>query len=476
MLPLLMSLPAPIRSTGVALLLSLLATCAGASAPKPDAIERLIAREMQAQRIPGLALGLVRRGQVLKARGFGTAHLEHAVPVTRSTLFQSGSLGKQFSAVALMLLVQDGLLALDDSITRFFPEAPPHWQPITVRHLLTNTSGIPDYEGALDYRKDYSEDELARFAFALPLEFPVGTRWNYSNTGYVLLGILMRKASGRFYGDLLRERVFAPLGMKTARVISEEDVIAHRAAGYRLVGGNLKNQEWVAPLLNTTADGSLYLSLDDWLRWEQALRERKVLSQASWQEVFKPVQLRSGARYPYGMGWFLHDGRGPARYQHSGSWQGFKTAYLHAIDADLSVIVLCNLAEADPMRIAERVAQHYVPAFKPRPPRAQVDPDPQRAAQVRSLVEATASGQLRPADFDPLPTGFFPGQAAAFGGLLRGLGPVQSVELLERYELGDDQMLNYRVWVGGRPFRVGLGIAPNGRYSSYSLQPEPAQD
>ncbi|MFY8086549.1 MAG: serine hydrolase domain-containing protein, partial [Rubrivivax sp.] len=351
-------------ATALALSLAVLAGCASAPRTAPDAVDAVITAEMKTQRIPGAAVAVVRQGQVLKASGYGTSNLEHAVPVSRSTLFQSGSLGKQFTAVALMLQVEDGKLALDDSITRFFPQAPPSWQPITVRHLLTHTSGIPNYdERTLDYRKDYTEDELLRLAFSLPLEFPAGARWNYGNTGYVLLGILIGKASGQFYGDVLRDRVFAPLGMKTARVISEEDVLMHRAAGYRLAGDTLKNQEWVSPRLNTTADGSLYLSLDDWLRWEQALRQRAVLRPASWQQIFTPVQLNSGETFPYGFGWGLHDGRGPPTYRHAGSWQGFETAYLHAIDADLTVIVLCNLAQANPMRIAERIAQVYLPSL-----------------------------------------------------------------------------------------------------------------
>jgi CubicO group peptidase (beta-lactamase class C family) len=457
--------------------LALLAGCASAPRAEPDIADGVITREMQTQRVPGVAVAVVQRGKVLKAVGFGSANLEHAVPVTRSTLFQSGSLGKQFAAVALMLQVENGTLALDDSITRFFPAAPASWKPITVRHLLTHTSGIPDYdERTLDYRKDYTEDELARVAFGLPLEFPAGARWNYSNTGYVLLGILIGKASGQFYGDVLRDRVFAPLGMKTARIISEDDILMHRAAGYRLAAGAVKNQEWVAPKLNTTADGSLYLSLDDWLLWEQALRQRAILKPASWEQIFTPVQLNSGRTFPHGFGWALHDGRGPATYRHSGAWQGFKTVYLHMIEADLTVIVLCNLAEADPERMADRIAQVYLPALKRPAPTAITDPDPELAARVRALIEATASGQLQEAAFEHLRAGFFPQEPAGYRKLLQGLGPVLSVELLERFTLGDETVVDYRAWVGTQRFRVQLTVSPSGRFSSYALRPEPSED
>jgi len=181
---------------------------------------------MARQKVPGVAVAVVDHEKVVKAAGYGHANVEHDVPVRPETIFQSGSLGKQFTAAAVMTLVEEGKLALDDSIAKYFPEAPEAFRPITVRHLLTHTSGIPDYtEGTIDLRRDYTEDEMARLAFGLKLEFPAGSRWNYSNTGYLLLGVLAHRASGRFYGDILRDRVFQPLGMKTARIISEEDIV-----------------------------------------------------------------------------------------------------------------------------------------------------------------------------------------------------------------------------------------------------------
>ena len=207
-------------------------------------VDAFVRAEMERQKVPGVAVAIVRGGDVVEARGYGLANVEHQVAVKPETIFQSGSVGKQFTSTVVMLLVEEGKLALSDPLTKFFPKAPAPWSGITVRHLLTHTSGIPDYtEETLDYRKDYTEEELASLAFGLKLEFPPGSRWSYSNTGYVLLGIIVGKVSGRFYGDLLAERVFAPLGMKTARVISEEDIVPNRAAGYRLVGGQLKNQE-----------------------------------------------------------------------------------------------------------------------------------------------------------------------------------------------------------------------------------------
>ena len=250
--------------------LALLLTASVAGSDTLDRVDEFVRAEMARQKIPGVAVAIVQKGKVVKAQGYGLANVEHQVPVRPETIFQSGSLGKQFTAAAVLSLVEEGKIALDDPVAKYLPDAPPAFRPISVRHLLTHTSGIPDYtDGTFDLRRDLTEEDLARMAFRLNLEFAPGTRWNYSNTGYVLLGIIVRKASGRFYGDVLRERVFVPLGMKTTRVISEEDIVPHRAAGYRLVKGELKNQEWVAPSLNTTADGALYFSVLDLVAWDR---------------------------------------------------------------------------------------------------------------------------------------------------------------------------------------------------------------
>ncbi len=452
---------------------ALVAGCSSTPRHTATRIDLVVAEEMAKQRYPGLAIAIVQRGEQIAVKGFGFANIEHSVPVTASTIFQTASLAKQFTGVAVMLQVEDGKLGLDDSMSKFFPGAPAAWNAITVRHLLTHTSGIPDYEdGKLDYRKDYTEDELVQFAFGLPLDFPAGLRWSYSNTAYILLGVIVRKASGQFYGDVLRDRVFGPLGMRTARVISEEDIVMNRAAGYRLSGEALKNQEWVAPKLNTTADGSLYLSLQDWLVWEEALRKKAVLRPTSWEKVFAPVRLNSGKTYPYGLGWGLHDGRGPARYSHTGQWQGFTTAYLHAIDADLSVIVLGNLADGNPLKLAERLAQIHVPELLRTSLGTPTPPDPALVARMRVLLEATRAGTLRDSEFKFIRPGFFPTVPLAYKKLLDEGSPVDRIEILEKWELGDDTVLRLRALAGSKWLLIDLSMTPTGEFSSYRLQAE----
>ena len=340
----------------------------GISQTAPDPIDAIVRAEIADQRIPGVAVAVLRGDEVLKSQGYGLANVEHDVVVTERTIFQSGSLGKQFTAAVVMMLVEEGKVDLSDPLTKFFPEAPPSWQSITVRHLLTHTSGLPDYtDGRIDYRRDYTEDELVKLAYSLQPDFPPGDDWSYSNTGYVILGAIVRKASGAFYGDLLRDRVFSPLEMTTARVITEGDIVPNRASGYVLGGGVLRNQEWVSPTLNTTADGSLYFSLRDLVAWARAVHARALLKPTSWDTVFTSVRLNGGRRHPYGFGWAVDRVAGQEVHRHGGSWQGFKTHLARYEGDDLTVIVLANLAQARPERIVNRIAAHFIPKLEQRP-------------------------------------------------------------------------------------------------------------
>ena len=200
-------------------------------------IDDFVRHEMSAHQIPGVSLAVLHRGKVVLLKSYGLANVEHQVPVKPSTIFQSGSMGKQFTAAAVMILAQENKLSLDDKISKYFPDAPPAWQDITIWHLLTHTSGMGDYPSEIDLRRDYTEDEYFAAFKKAPLDFVPGSSWNYSNVGYVTLGILIRKITGKYYGDFLQERIFKPLDMTTARVISEADIVPNRAAGYRLVRG-----------------------------------------------------------------------------------------------------------------------------------------------------------------------------------------------------------------------------------------------
>ena len=254
-----------------------------------DDIDDFVSATLKKQQIPGLALAVVRNGEPVKIQGYGLANIELEVPVTADTVFQTGSVGKQFTAAGILLLAEEGKLKLDDPLALHIPSAPAAWHRITVRHLLTHTSGLKDYgEDEVDFRKDYTELELLKMAWDIPLEFEPGSQWSYSNTGYMVLGILTSKLAGKHWSEFQKERIFEPLGMATASVISESDIVPNRAGGYeKNEDRELKNQEWVSPSFNYTADGTIYVTAKDMVAWDLALRERKLLSEADYEALFQ---------------------------------------------------------------------------------------------------------------------------------------------------------------------------------------------
>lgn len=455
--------------------LALGAKCAVAQSASVSAkADQYVAQQMHEQRIPGLSLAVVQDGKIIKAKGYGYADLEFNAPVTPETIFESGSIGKQFTATAVMMLVEEGKIGLEDKITKYFPDAPTSWNDITIRNLLSHESGIKNYtgEGDIDFRKDYTEDELLKLAEKPPLDFAPGTDWSYSNTGFVTLGILIHKVSGEFYGDFLHERIFAPLGMKT-RIISESDIIPNRASGYKLVKGQWKNQDWVSPTLNTTADGSLYFTTLDLAKWDAALYTTKLLKQSSLDEMWTIQKYTAGpnAGKPnkgnYGFGWEINSVNGHRLIEHGGSWQGFTTAICRYVDDKLTVIVLTNLdsAHSNPDIIAHTVAGFYVPAVAPPPPPKPIeDKDPEVTAQLRQVIAQLTAGKLDLSAFTPNARKKFDATLQdAAKNFLANEGALEKLELLTRKEETGARTFTYRAHFAYGVVRLTLRRTADGQ-------------
>src|SRR5215813_11171114 len=338
-----------------------------AAQPAPRSVDEYVQSELTRQHIPGIALGIYRDGKIVTAKSYGLANVELNVPVKAETVFQSGSIGKQFAATAVMMLVEEGKIKLDDSVTKYFPDAPATWQNIKVGNLLSHTSGLSEYEsdemtkpgGPVNMRTDYTEEQFVKMIESFPTEFAAGEKWVYTNSNYVLIGAIIRKVTGQFYGDFLQERIFKPLGMSSTRIISEEDIVPNRAAGYRLVNGQLKNQEWVAPLFNTTADGALYFNVLDIAKWDAALYTEKLIKKSSLEQMWTPVKLNNGSvnKDGYGFAWGVHSINGHRVIEHGGSWQGFHGHIARYVDDKLTVVVLTNL---DSAHSAAALIAHHV--------------------------------------------------------------------------------------------------------------------
>src|SRR5258708_5886539 len=258
-----------------------------------------------------------------------------------------------------MMLVEAGKIGLEDPLTKYFPEAPASWSHVSVRELLSHTGGFTDYPQDFDMRKDYSEDQLLKIVEAIPLAYPPGTDFSYSNLGYLTLGILIHRATGEFYGDFLQQRIFKPLNMSTTCIINEAGIIPNRSAGYRLDKGDLKNQEWVSPSVNTTADGSLYFSILDLAKWDAALYTEKLLKRSSLEQMWTVAKLSNGQPNSghYGFGWEIAIRNGHRVVEHQGEWQGFKTQISRYVDDKLTVVALTNLEGPKLFLIGDHIAE-----------------------------------------------------------------------------------------------------------------------
>ncbi len=340
----------------------LLAALTASTAAHADSVDEQFRGALTRERIPGAALLVVRDARVQRISTYGLANVEHGVPVRHDTMFQTGSLGKQFTAAAVLLLQERGRIALGDRASRYLGPVPQTWEPITVRELLDHTSGLHDSEEdggeIFDLRHEYTDDEIVRLAQSYPLNYPPGTRWKYSNMGYILAGIIVTRITGRFYGDFLMTEMFRPLGMRTARVISDADIIPHRAAGYLRTVDGIRNQDFASAALNATADGSLYLSLDDWALWIAAMDRQRLLSPASWSALWERTRLSGGALTAHGFCFDTVTIAGRPALEFDGSWQGFRSAMARDPASRTTVVVLLNLADADPLPLARAALAH----------------------------------------------------------------------------------------------------------------------
>jgi CubicO group peptidase (beta-lactamase class C family) len=444
------------------------------------AIDDFINREMARQRIPGLELGIYSRGHILLAKGYGLANVELNVPVKPETIMQSGSVGKQFVAAAIMMLVEEGKLSLDDSIAKYFPDAPAAWKPVLIKNLLSHTSGLSEYEspdrtgpnGPFYFRLDFTEEELAKKIEALPIEWAPGEKWDYRNTNYVLLGIIIHKITGMPYAEFLTQRIFKPLGMTSTRLISDRDIIPNRAAGYEIdSNGERKNQEWVSPTFNSTADGTLYFNVLDLAKWDEALYGTKLLQQSSLDRIWTVYPLNNGKPNPadYGFGWMIGAQDGHKRIEHGGAWQGFTCRISRYPDDSLTVVVLTNLEAgySNPGVIAHVVAGLVNPALTVPKLEAVADDRPELAGRVKKLLDEIVAGKdIRPETTPQLAAAITPDMLKRSQQSLAKLWPGGTLTLVKRQKgaEGEPQWVStYRVSKGGDAMLLVFGLAADGK-------------
>ncbi len=294
---------------------------------------------------PGAAIIVMRHGEVAYRGAFGMANLELGVPLEPEMVFRLGSITKQFTAAAILLLEEDGKLSVTDPITDYLPDYPTHGHTITIEHLLAHTSGIYSYTAIPGYmlttvRQDMTVDELIDQFKDHPMEFSPGDRWSYSNSGYILLGAILEKVSGVSYAEFLQKRIFEPLGLERT-YYGGPQIIPNRVTGYDSDGDGLRNA-YPLSMTQPYAAGSLLSTVDDLARWDAALFGGELLSPSSLEKMTTPFTLNDGSSANYGYGLATTTLRGLAALTHGGGIFGFLTLGLHVPDKDIYVAVLSN--------------------------------------------------------------------------------------------------------------------------------------
>ena len=320
---------------------------------------------MQRKLIPGLSLAVIKDGAIVIEKNYGFANLEHEVPATSDTVYEIASMTKGFTAAAIMLLVTDGKLSLDESLARFRPGLPAVWNAVTVRRLITHTSGIPQWEVAWD-RDDLTLEEIDQGAFGRPLRFAPGTEFEYVDTNYNILGMIIHQLTGAPYDAFLRERIFQPLGMSATRHNDVRAIVPNRADGYhreddrvykpfRIQWNNINRSPSVPA---NAANGGLLSTLRDLIKWDAALTSGQILSQRRQDELWAPLILPNGEFVPG----TVQDFRGHKLSNCAGGVWGFTTCMARFVDDGLTVIILTN-QDSKPWDMCKDVAGLVEPAF-----------------------------------------------------------------------------------------------------------------
>ena len=352
-------------------------------------VNDFIRAEMTRQRIPGLSLAVVKNGQTVLAEGYGLSNVELNVSVKPDTVFKIGSVSKQFIATGIMLLIQQSKVGLDDKISKYLEGSPETWSGITVRHLLTHTSGLVREAPGFDPFKVQSDAEVIKTAYSLPLRFQSGEKWEYCNVGYFILAEIIRKATGKGWEDYLKDQIFSPLGMTGTRTTTVGEIIPNRASSYFINNSKLQNADnWPA----VRPSGAFLSTVLDLAKWEAALYTDRILKQSDREKMWTQVTLNSGTKYPYGFGWELQDLRGVSTVRHGGTLTGFRAQYLRFPDHGVTIILLCNLGSANVESIVRGVAGFFIPEIRLTALQPQSVPDAGMTTMFQGLLAEYSQG------------------------------------------------------------------------------------
>lgn len=356
--------PTPLR-----IVLALSATLGHSRA---DPVDDLVRAEMADRHLPSVAVAVVQDGKLVKSAAYGLADIELGVAATPQSVFQIQSITKTFTSAAILQLVEEGRLGLEDPVSRHLAGTPDIWKDITLRHLLSHTSGIRDFinEPTASLRLEVTEEEVLRAAAERPLHFAPGERYAYSNTNYHLLAMILRRYGGAWYGEVLKTRIFEPLGLTHTRPLTLTGLVPGRVTGYSWDGREFRRGGFVAESILSYGGGGVLSTAEDLTHWAAGLLDGKVLRRETLEQAWTPTRLNQGGTTGYGLGWGVTRVAGHREVGHNGAHgTGFTSSLVVYPEHRLAVAVLDNRSGANPQAIARRVAAWYVPELSATTPR-----------------------------------------------------------------------------------------------------------
>ena len=428
---------------------------------KADEVDRMIETHMRNFHIPGISVAVVRNGRIVKAKGYGLADVELNVPMTKDRVFEIASITKQFTAAAIMMLVEHGVVRLDDAISQYLPNTPAAWSRITIRHLLTHTSGIHGTQSRVPAAAGDNTRIDNRF-YPTTLDFQPGDGWAYSNAGYHLLGVIIANLSGESCAAFVDEHILKPLGMLEGHVLVPNGIVANRAAGYEWSDGRLENRAFL-PTAGSVGDVGLESTVGDLAKWDAALYTDKLLTYSSLAQMWTPITLNDGTRssFDYGFGWFVDTYRGHRVIHHPGVSAGFSSSITRFVDDKLTVIVLANSSGQVVDQLARRIAGLYVAplAF---PTVGIPDPDATTSEILHEGLLGMISGKPDLNLFTPAMQRFLMADTE-LSQWLASFGKLMSFAYAGSELRAHDRILLYRIILGDSGFTFSFTLTEQGK-------------
>jgi CubicO group peptidase (beta-lactamase class C family) len=429
---------------------------------------------MAERHIPGAAVAVVKGGRVVRMKGYGVASLEFGVPVTTDTVFEIGSVSKQMTAAGVMLLVQDGKVKLDERISKYLPNTPEAWRDVTVRHLMTHTSGIKSYSSleGFELAQRMTIDDFIKKLSPHPLEFTPGEKNIYSNSGFNLLAYIIETQSGKKYIDFMRERIFTPLGMTRTFDRDPKNIIRLRASGYEWIDGQHSGRD--GDLTDLMGAGSIVSTIEDMTKWEAALRGDKLLNAESKKQIWTQFTFNNGKLSPYGLGWRIGDVREHKLISHSGQTAGFGAAIHRYVGDDVTVIALTNLGEVGMgTLIALDVAKQYIPKMSLRAVNTRVSVDNALAKTIDAAIRGRFDSSVDENIFtSSLSRSLGTQRAKNLSSRLKIYGPMSATRVVKRESVDGKDTMSVIAETPRRIFLWRVVVDDSGKIAELNLDEE----